>query len=273
MTKALKFSAILAACAYVAFVVAMFFLQRVLIYPGARIPVPASAPSAPGLEVIHLDVPDARIEAFFLPASAREPQPVMIFAHGNGEVIDHWTSAVESFRARGIGVLLVEYPGYGRSTGHPSEPAIRATMSAAYDRIAADPRVDKARIFGFGQSLGGGAICVLSRDRPLQALILQSTFTSLRIFSDQYHAPALFLRDRFDNLAAVREFRKPILIIHGKQDRLIPWEQGQALANAAADGTFKLYDCGHGCWDPERLPFWQDAEPVLVKAGILRSES
>ena len=101
------------------------------------------------------------VEAVFLPATppAREArQALVIFGHGNGEVIDYWIAALDGFRQRGIGVLLVEYPGYGRSTGSPSEASIRGVMDAAYDRVAADPRVDSTRIFGFGQSLGGGAI-------------------------------------------------------------------------------------------------------------------
>jgi pimeloyl-ACP methyl ester carboxylesterase len=62
----------------------------------------------------------------------------------------------------------------------------------------------------------------------------------------------------------------PVLVLHGRDDRLIPWEQGQRLAAASADSTFRLYNCGHGCWDPEHLPFWQDAIPFLVNAGVLQ---
>jgi hypothetical protein len=58
-------------------------------------------------------------------------KPVMNFGHGNGEVIDYWITAFDGFRERGIGVLLVEYPGYGRSTGSPSGVSIRAAVDAA----------------------------------------------------------------------------------------------------------------------------------------------
>ena len=144
-------------------------------------------------------------------------------------------------------------------------------MDAAYDRLVSDPRVDRTRIVGFGQSLGGGAICLLARDRPLRGLILQSTFTSLDIFATSRWAPAFLLHGHFDNLSAVRRFRGPVLVIHGRSDELIPWDQGRRLAVAAASGTFRLYECGHGCWDPERLPFWHDAVPWLRQAGIATS--
>src|SRR5262249_25889702 len=157
----------------------------------------------------------------------------------------------------------------GRSTGSPSEKSIRATMDAAYDRIAADPRVDRSRIFGFGQSLGGGAICLLARDRPFRALILESTFTSLAPLTARYLAPSFLLRDHFDNLSSVARFPGPVLVIHGRQDSVIPWKQGQSLAAAASHSTFKLYDCGHVCWDQIREPFWRDATTFLRASGIL----
>jgi uncharacterized protein len=128
-------------------------------------------------------------------------------------------------------------------------------MDAGYDRLAADPRVDPERIFGFGQSLGGGAICQLARDRPLRALILQSTFTSLDVFAHKHWAPSFLLRDHFDNLSVAKTFPGPMLVIHGRADRLIAWQQGLQLASASGHAIFRLYECGHGCWDPEHLPF------------------
>ena len=257
---------------YSSYLAALFFWQRTLLFPGVQIPVSAVPPVRPGLEVLRLPLADGSVtEALFLPAilpnNAR--QPVLIFAHGNGEVTDFWVDALDGFRRRGMGVLLVEYPGYGRTTGRPSETSIRAAMRAAYDQIAADSRVDRNQIIGFGQSLGGGAISGLARERPLRALILQSTFPALAFFAERYGAPAWLLRDRFDNLAAVREFSGPVLVIHGRFDQLIPWPQAQRLAQAAHQGYFRLYDCGHLCWAPERLPFWQDTAFLLRQAGMV----
>ena len=269
--RLIVYAAGIAVTAYIGFLGYLFVSQKSIIYPGSSNSAAATAPPIAGLEVLTISTPAGRVEALFLPAVSigSAAQPVMIFGHGNGELTDYWVSAFDGFRKRGIGVLLVEYPGYGRSTGSPSENSIRTAMEAAYDRIAVDSRVDRTRIFGFGQSLGGGAVCLLSKDRPLRALILQSTFPSLDIFAARYGAPPFLLSDHFDNLAAVRDFPGPILVIHGRQDQLIPWQQGQRLAAASRHSTFKLYECGHGCWDPDHLPFWKDAEPFLMDAGIL----
>jgi pimeloyl-ACP methyl ester carboxylesterase len=257
---------------YASFLTALYFSQSSILYPGTKNRVDPTPPRAEGIEVLKIPTRIGNVEALFLPANEGfhpQQQPVVIFGHGNGELIDYWLTALNGFRERGIGVLLVEYPGYGRSTGSPSEASIRIAMDSAYDRIASDSRVDRARIFGFGQSLGGGAICLLANDRSLRALILESTFPSLDIFTAGYWAPSFLLHDHFNSIATVARFSGPILVIHGRDDRLIPWEQGRRLAAASPGSTFKLYDCGHGCWDPKRLPFWRDAEPFLRGAGIL----
>jgi pimeloyl-ACP methyl ester carboxylesterase len=192
--KALGLTALVAALLYVAFLCGLYFSQTSMIYPGARNHVDPAAPGSQGVEVLRISTSAGNIEALFLLPTASSPpapQPLVIFAHGNGEVTDYWLTALNGFRERGIGVLLVEYPGYGRSTGAPSEASIRTAMAAAYDRIVQDARVDRARIVGFGQSLGGGAICLLANDRPLRALILQSTFPSLDSLAAGYWGPCL----------------------------------------------------------------------------------
>ena len=263
-----------AALMYLGYLAFVYCLQTSLIYPGTRTEVAATPPFVPGLEVIHLASSAGVTEALFLPPTTTGPgpHPAMIVTHGNGEVIDFWVTSLDGFRERGIGVLLVEYPGYGRSGGTPSESSIRATLGAAYDHLAADPRVDGQRVFGFGWSLGGGAICLLARDRPLRALILQSTFPSLAEFAARFWAPAFLLHDRYDNVLALRSFPGPTLVIHGRGDLLIPWRSGERLAASAKRATFRLYECGHGCWGPDRNSFWEDAEALLELAGILRHE-
>ncbi|MEO6323139.1 MAG: alpha/beta hydrolase [Thermoanaerobaculia bacterium] len=256
---------------YGAFLLVLFVGQRSMLYPGRSIPVAKEPEAVPGLERFVLPIAGGEVEALFLPAPEAEGvrQPAVIFAHGNYEVVDSSTAQLDGFRERGIGVLLVEFPGYGRSTGITTEASIRLAMTAAFDRLASDRRVDPARIIGFGRSLGGGAICLLARDRPLRALILESTFPSLSIFASRYFAPAFLLRDRFDNELALKAFAGPVLVIHGRADTLIPWKHAERLARASAHATFRLYDCGHGgCWDPEALPLWRDVEELLAAAGI-----
>jgi hypothetical protein len=183
-------------------------------------------------------------------------------------VIDDWPVALEGFRALGMSVLLVEYPGYGRSGGIPTQDSIRTTFLAAYDLLVSEPGVDGNRIVAFGSSRGGAAVCQLVTERPVVALILKSTFTSMRPFARRYLLPSFLIRDTFDSLQALKQFRGPVLVIHGTSDELIPSSEGAAIAEAVK-GELRLYDCGHNCWDPDRFPFWTDVTAFLRAHGVL----
>ncbi len=215
----------------------------------------------PGRELLWLETGSGRIEAWFLPGrrvSRGVRSPLLIFFHGNGEVIDFLPGQVSALLNQGIHVLLVEYPGYGRSTGSPSETAITEAAVASYDTVAGRPDVDPARIVAFGRSLGGGAACALTLKRPLAALILQSSFTSTRPFARKMLLPGFLARDVFDNLAAVRRFTGPILVVHGRKDNIIPFWHGEELARAARNGRFIEFNCAHNDCPPDMEAFWND---------------
>jgi fermentation-respiration switch protein FrsA (DUF1100 family) len=136
-------------------------------------------------------------------------------------------------------------------------------MVAAYDWAAAQPGVDRARILAWGRSLGGGAVCMLARERPLAALVLESTFTSMRAMAKAlFGVPGFLVRDRFDNLELVRTFAGPILQFHGQHDPSIPLEHARALHAAAAHSELHELPCGHNdC----KLPWDQLAKFMLAQ--------
>jgi fermentation-respiration switch protein FrsA (DUF1100 family) len=169
---------------------------------------------------------------------------LLLFAHGNAELINHWGQAFAEPRRWGLAVLLVEYPGYGHSGGAPSQGSIQQTFEAAFDWAVNQPTVDSTRIILYGRSLGGGAIAGLSRTRPGAALVLESSFTSAAAMAAAFGAPPFLVRDRFDNLEAVTRFRGPRMILHGDHDRIVPTEHGRRLATAAGV-ELHLMPCGH----------------------------
>jgi fermentation-respiration switch protein FrsA (DUF1100 family) len=243
----------------------LFLLQRSILFPrsqvGARLPRPADA------KQIWLSPPASRVEAWLLPPTraSAAPSPLILYTHGNGELIDFWPQAFDEPRAWGFGVLLVEYPGYGSSAGEPSEASIREAVLAAYDWALAQPDVDRSRIIAHGRSLGGGAACLLARERPLAALILESTFTSVRAFAHRFAAPQFLVRDPFDNLAALGSFHEPTLVLHGEQDDVIPLAHGELLAQATDSAKFVRMPCGHNdCEVP-----WPAVHQFLVEARLL----
>jgi fermentation-respiration switch protein FrsA (DUF1100 family) len=145
-----------------------------------------------------------------------------------------------------VSILLVEYPGYGRSSGTPSEASIARAMVAAYDWAPRGPASTAARILGWGRSLGGGAICALARERPLAALVLESTFTSVHAIARQlFGVPGFLVRDRFDNLEVVRGFRGADPAVPRRTRPSIPLEHARALHAAAAHSELHVLPCGH----------------------------
>ena len=196
----------------------------------------------------------------------------MIFAHGNGELIDFWPQRLQEFTQFGLGVLLVEYPGYGRSEGRSrlKTPSPKC-LSPAYDALAARKDVDPSRIVLLGRSLGGGAVCALAARRPTAALILLSTFTSVRSLAHGFLLPGFLVRDPFDNLNVVRLFDGPVLVAHGTEDRLVPYTHGQALHRAAKLGKLLTYTSGHNDCPPDWSVFRQGVVSFLQDAGILAS--
>ena len=124
-----------AVCVYAVYCVLLFLGQRQVIFPRYMIP----APPVPdyktlGVEPLWLEASFGRVEAWYLPPeSTGKPCPAVIFGHGNGELIDYWPGELGRFASLGIGLLLVEYPGYGRSAGAPSQDSISETFALAYD--------------------------------------------------------------------------------------------------------------------------------------------
>ena len=262
-------------CIYAAYCGPLFLLQRQIMFPRGMIPQPPpSAPKLPGLETIWLATESGEVESWLMPpvpGSAAGPAPAVIFGHGNGELIDFWPDDLKGFGRLGMAVMLVEYPGYGRSSGSPSQESITGAFVAAYDALSARKDIDASRIVLFGRSLGGGAVCALSVRRPSAALILMSTFTSARSFAKRYLAPSFLVRDPMDNLAAVTQYKGPILIMHGRQDTVIPHSHGIALQKAARSGRLISYDAGHNDCPPDWEVFWQDVERFLREAQIIQS--
>jgi fermentation-respiration switch protein FrsA (DUF1100 family) len=248
--------------------IATWAIQRYVTFP--RPPQSAWNPGARaenGGEQVWLDADGARVEAWYLPpAPAAARAPLVIYAHGNAELIDMRAGDFATLRAAGIAVLQVEYPGYGRSSGSPSEKSLTASLVAAYEWSTHDPRVDAARIVGYGRSLGGGAIAQLAARRPLAALVLESTFYNFEDVVMGYGVPRALLINHFDTGAVARQYPGPLLLMHGTRDRVFPSENAEQLAEASARSMLRLDACGHN--DCPR--HWDLVLRFLARNGVCR---
>ena len=258
---------ILAFAAFVAlYLAAVFVGQRSLLFPRPSV---ARAPARPADATSFWLVTGAgRVEAWYLPPKIENgAAPLLIYFHGNGEIIDYLPAYFEEPRAWGMAVLLVEFPGYGRSEGAPSEASITAAALSAFDWAARQKHVDASRIVAHGRSLGGAAATFVAAKRPVAALVLESTFTSVRSFAHRFLVPEFFVRDPFDSLALLRTYAGPALLFHGDRDDIIPFAHGEALARAARGGRFHRLSCGHNDCPAQ----WAAIRGFLIEHSIVRA--
>jgi pimeloyl-ACP methyl ester carboxylesterase len=224
----------------------MFSLQRRIVFPGSRRESPRASATAPsGATQVWLDASFGRVEAWFFAADSVAEAPTVVFAHGNGELIEDWQSEMQDLSDEGVNALLVEFPGYGYSEGKPSREALREAFAEAFDWLVEEGEVDGERIVAYGRSVGGGAAADLTQDRPIRALALQSTFSSVAAMARDALLPGFLVLDRFDNVRAVADFEGPVLLMHGLEDEVIPYEHALSLASARTDLEVTAIDCGH----------------------------
>jgi len=250
----------------------ILWAQRFLIYPKRTTTSGYDPPRPESIQSLWLDTPEGPVESWLLMGQGvtnHRPGAAVIFAHGNGELIDDWPILMMAYHQAGITSLLVEYRGYGRSSGHPSQQVITQDFVHFYDQLAARGDVDPKRIVFHGRSLGGGVVCALAQKRPPAAIILQSTFISVTRLARRMLVPSFLILDPYDNLTVVEQLSCPTLIIHGQHDKIIPIHHGRQLHKAASNSHLLIYDCGHNDCPPDWDAYWIDVKRFLSTNKII----
>jgi uncharacterized protein len=224
----------IAACAYGAFVGALFLLQRQLLFrPDKSRPElgglgelgvrEAAVPTGDGLSLVSWYVP---------PATGR---PVILYLHGNGGHIGHRAERLRRFADEGYGVMLLGYRGYGGNPGKPTEAGLYADADAAIEFLERQA-IAPDRTVLWGESLGSAVAVYLAAQRSVAGMVLEAPFTSIAAIA-QLHYPmvpaALLVRDRFDALSRISRIDTPLLVLHGGRDAIVPIHFGRKLFAAA----------------------------------------
>lgn len=266
---------IVIAVSYLLYGLFLFYYQRNVLFPGKFIKQSNSTnENTKNIQRIWLETSVGRVETWFIPAKSIEDNiknPVVIFAHGNYELIDYCLSELLRYNEFGISVLLVEFPGYGRSEGSPSQKTITESFVKAYDWLIEKKNTAENKIIVHGRSVGGGAVCALAKERKVGAIILQSTFTSVRQFAKRYFVPGFIVRDPFDNLSVVKSFNGPILIFHGKYDEIIPYKNAKQLYKKSKNAQLITYNCSHNDCPPNWDEYWETIRIFLARNTIIQN--
>jgi fermentation-respiration switch protein FrsA (DUF1100 family) len=168
---------------------------------------------------------------FSLPNARR----TFLISHGNAGNIAHRSILIATLLKSGGSVLIYDYEGYGSSEGKPSRPAVVEDGVAAYDYLTKVKKIAGKDIILYGESLGCGVSCQISKQRQVGAIILQSGWTSL-MAAARDRLKLLWLYPKFcfsepslDNLAVLTQKHPPLLLIHGKKDNILPARYSEEL--------------------------------------------
>ncbi len=167
---------------------------------------------------------EPEIAAYYRPASAGEP--IILFSHGNAQNLSSLHEFMDEFSSRGFGAIAYDYPGYGETSGRPTEQSCYDAITAVYQHLTNTLGYHPNQVILCGQSIGTGPTCWLATQVEHRSVILFSPFLSA--FRSVTRIP-LFPQDRFPNLKRISDITTPLLVIHGEKDRVIPHAQGERI--------------------------------------------
>ena len=199
----------------------------------------ATTPAAVGLtyEDVTIATDDGeKLNAWWLPA-ANARGAVLLF-HGNAGNISHRIDYARMFGALGYGTLLVDYRGYGKSTGTPTEEGTYRDALASWRWLTGTRGLRERDIVIFGESLGGAVATWLAERHAPRALVIASTFTSVPNLGAEIYRflpVRLLSRIKYDTLKSLPNVRAPVLVIHSRGDDIIPFSHGEKLYAAARE--------------------------------------
>jgi len=226
---------------YLLFVVFIYLFQPRMLYlphiPGRTLDA-SPADIALRYEEVELQAADGvRLHGWFVPA-AGDAGKMLLFFHGNAGNISHRLDSIRRFHSMGHSVFIFDYRGYGRSEGKASEAGTYHDAEAAWLYLTETRGISPDRIVLFGRSLGGAiAAWLAARQRP-GGLIIESSFSSAPDIGQELYPflpVRLLSRFQYATRLHVQSVRCPVLVIHSRDDEIIPFSHGERILAAAPE--------------------------------------
>jgi pimeloyl-ACP methyl ester carboxylesterase len=217
--------------------------QIPLIFPGMQYQNTAEAqyqlpPDATPLQLRTAD--GVKIEAVFWPAAKTDgnpaAMPTIIYFYGNAQCINYALAQAAVLRRCGANVLLGDYPGFGLSAGKPSESGCYAEAEALYEWASRQDGIDHGKLISAGWSLGAAVAIDLAARHDMAGLITFSAYTSKRDMARRQFpdVPPEAIEHPFLSRDKIRHITCPTLLVHGRQDTLVPFTMSTEMREAAA---------------------------------------
>jgi len=232
----LKLILVLAA-GYGLLVVAVYLMQGRMLYladvPGRTLTM---TPAKVGMDYqdVFIETTDrVTVHGWFI---AGRTERVLLFFHGNAGNISHRLDSIRLFHDLGLSVLIIDYRGYGQSNGRTTESGIYRDADAAWRYLIEDRGLAASDIVIFGRSLGASVAARLAAQQQPLALIVESSFTSVPDIAQELYPwlPARWLsRLNHATRVHIQDVRCPVLVVHSRDDEIIPFHHGEAIFSAA----------------------------------------
>ena len=222
--------------AYLALCLLLFFFQSRFIYFPEFGRDDAATPRDAGLDYqqVTIAASEEKLNAWFVPA--QQARGVVLFFHGNGGSIAHRLDYLQMFHELGLSVLIFDYRGFGKSSGKPSEEGTYRDAEAAWKYLVETRHVAPSSIVLYGESLGGAVAAWLATRVKPRALIIASTLTSVPDLAAKYYylfPVRLLVRYQYNTKKYLQAVACPVLIVHSREDEIVPFEHGEQLFAAA----------------------------------------
>jgi hypothetical protein len=241
----IKWVLIIGVCGYALVVAVLYFAQRSMLYHPTALRIPPAQAGMPEAQEIELKTSDGEtLVAWHVPP--RGDKPVVIYFHGNGEIIQWRIGHHRALIRDGAGLIAVNFRGYGGSTGTPTEDGLHRDAAAAYAFAVA--HYPAQRIVLYGVSLGTGVAVKLASEQPVAKLILEAPYTStVDVAAEMFpFVPVRWLmKDQLHSDQRIGKVHVPLLIMQGTHDEVIPIRFGERLfALANEPKRFVRFDGG-----------------------------
>jgi uncharacterized protein len=236
MFRYVRYGLVVVALAYATLVGFLYVRQDGLIFPGGtQYQTPDEAGVPQYKEQVFHTITGQEVFSWYLPAQAG--LPTIMFFHGNSGTVSRRSKRLAYYAKFGLGVLAVEYRGYGKSPGVPHEAAFIQDAETALGWLK-ERSVPLQSVVFVGESLGSGVATILASRHAGAALLLEAPYSSVAdVAADRYwFVPVqLLLKHRFDAISVIKNVKMPLLIQHGTDDQTVPFKFGQALFDAAVE--------------------------------------
>jgi fermentation-respiration switch protein FrsA (DUF1100 family) len=226
----LKVLAFVIVVLYFAVILLLYIFQtRLIFYPG-KLPKDFKFMLGENDQELFLETADHEaINALFFPGTRAE---VILYFHGNAGDLSGWQFVAEDFTAHGYNFLIIDYRGYGKSSGTISEDGFYRDAEAAYMFLLQEKGFTPQDIIIYGRSVGSGVAVDLAGKHKTRGLILESPYASLKKLANEklpFLFPSLYLLLSFNNIQKIKNVDSPVILLHGSIDTLIPASHSERL--------------------------------------------